>query len=133
MGNLRVNVIDRIDQCQNLTEDWSRLLAQSKSDTIFLTWEWLYSWARIFLDARRKLFILSVQEKNEVIGLAPWYIDRFKIGPFCGYEIVPLGAPETGSDYLDVIVKRGREKEVANCLYDFLYGEAVSVWDRLAL
>jgi len=133
MGDLRVDIIKDSEQFQNMADDWNALLFQSKCSGIFLTWEWLYTWSEVFLGKGRSLFILAVREKEELVGLAPWYLSRFKVGPLGGNEIVPLGHPETAANYLDVIVKLGCEKEVANCLYDFLYGDAISDWDRLML
>jgi hypothetical protein len=68
-----------------------------------------------------------------LIGIAPFYIERRRKGPFTLWEIRFMGAPEAGSDYLDVFARRGREREVAEALYDFLMGEGRDGWDVLQL
>ena len=44
-----------------------------------------------------------------------------------------LGTPEAGSDYLDIIAKKGQERNVTQRLYDFLLREASSRWDCCSL
>src|SRR5205085_5146734 len=48
-------------------------------------------------------------------------------------EIGFLGLPEAGSDYLDVVIRRGKERLVAQALVNILFGELSSCWDTLAL
>ncbi len=114
---------------QALSKEWNDLLRRSGSDRIFLTWEWLYPWAEVFLKEDSKLYILTVHNENTLIGIAPWCIRKIRYGGFPMRRIEFLGTPEAGSDYLDVFAKKGKEKEVARSIYRFLFEEAVSQWD----
>jgi len=133
MGELAVTVIDSNEDWYNLAPQWSALLDASASGSIFLTWEWLSAWADCCLGSDRSLFILAFYEKEHLIGIAPFYVERKKNGSFILREIHFLGAPEAGSDYLDVFAQRGREKDVANALYDFLMVEGRTCWDLMHL
>lgn len=115
-----------------MAKPWNDLLTESRSNTIFLTWEWLYTWAECFLGSDRRLFILLVYKDSELIGVAPWSIRFFRYFGFTMKNIEFLGIPETGSDYLDVFTKVGKEKEVANQIYRFLL-ESASLWDGISL
>ena len=46
-----------------IRDEWNDLLQASDSDTIFLTWEWAFSWWEIFHEANMDLFILIVRER----------------------------------------------------------------------
>ena len=134
MKDISISVIDKFNHWAQLRFHWNRLLEESESATIFLTWEWLYSWAECHLNENRRLFILAFHKKKHLIGIAPFYIQRKKTGLFSIQEIRFLGTPEAGSDYLSVFSQKGREKEVADALYTYLTkGEGRKAWDQLAL
>lgn len=128
-----VQVIKTLEEFQELSPTWNTLLCQSRSDTVFLTWEWLYAWASCFLNSRRRLFVLCVHRSDKLVGIAPWYIEFLRWGILTIREIRFLGSPETGSDYLDVIALKGQEKSIAEALYNFLFKSGHLYWDQLRL
>ncbi|MCX7793581.1 MAG: GNAT family N-acetyltransferase [Thermodesulfovibrionales bacterium] len=79
----------------------------------------------------RSLFILLVEENTNIIGIAPFYIEKSPSSILKIRRLYFLGYPECGSDYLDVIIKRGYEKEVSELIYDFLMSERD--WDIMEL
>ena len=129
MNDYKVVIIDSFSQWNELSRQWNELLTKSSANTIFLTWEWTFSWAESYLDPKRTLFILVVYKGDEIVGIAPWYIQHLRLGALAVKKIQFLGTPEAGSDYLDVIIKKGQEKKVTLCLYDFLLKEVPSRWD----
>lgn len=133
MSDLTVTVIESNEDWHELAPRWSALLEVSESASIFLTWEWLMAWADCCLGEDRTLFILAVKDEDNLDGIAPFYIEQKRCGPLPLRTVRFLGAPEAGSDYLDVFARRGREKAVANALYDFLMGEGKSRWDIVHL
>ena len=133
IGSYSVTVIDTLRGWAGIGKNWDDLLTESGSNAIFLTWEWLYTWAECFLGADRQLFILAVYKGDDLFGVAPWCIHDTRCLGLLKRQIEFLGAPETGSDYLDVFIKRGKEKEVTRCIYRFLFHEASALWDGLAL
>jgi len=131
---MRAEVVTSIQGLKDVKEEWNRLLEGSISNSIFLTWEWAYSWAECFINEERELFAVKLyDDNNRLIGIAPWYKSVIKIGPFFIRQINFIGTPETASDYLDVFTTKGREKEVSNYLYDYLFGESSNSWDSLNL
>lgn len=128
-----VKVISSFSQLQNISEAWDSLLIHAESNSVFLTWEWLYAWSECFLNSERELFILCVYHSGELVGIAPYYIQKLR-HKFLTLRVINfLGSPETGSDYLDVIIRKGQEKTVAEAIYAFLFGEAREDWDELRL
>lgn len=129
--NLKIRKIKTFDEWEGIRDKWNQLLKKSFSDNIFLTWEWLYSWAECNLNSNRYLYILSVEEGDNLVGIAPLYIEKRQTGIFRVRKIFFLGYPECCADYLDVIIKRGYEKEVTAVIYEFLNDE--KGWDIIEL
>jgi CelD/BcsL family acetyltransferase involved in cellulose biosynthesis len=128
-----VIVVDSLAHWAELAKDWNDLLGQSRANVVFLTWEWLYAWAECFWTPGAELFILAIFRAGELVGIAPWCIQRRSCGPVTVRQIEFLGVSSAASDYLDVFARRGEEKQVAKCVYDLLFQEARSRWDTLAL
>src|SRR2546422_2657729 len=100
----------------NLREEWNGLLAASQADCLFLTWEWLYTWWKP-LGGRRRLHLLLARDGRELAAIAPLaqrppVLRRLLLFP--ALEFLATGI--VGSDYLDVIVRRGTEQEVCDAL-----------------
>ncbi len=132
MGTHEVRVVDSLEEMAGLGPAWDSLLGESRSDTIFLTWEWLYTWCECFLGAERQPFVLTVFDRGELVGVAPWCIRTRRRWGMRVRRIEFLGGPEAGSDYLDVFARRGQERDVARAIYDHL-GRAPRRWDSLTL
>lgn len=133
MADLLVEVVENLNDFERFRAPWTELLEKSAANNIFLTWEWLKAWSEEFLNDQRELFVVIVYEGNSIVAIAPWYVRKVTRGMLSVRQIEFLGTPEAGSDYLDVIAKKGKEKEVARYLYSFLLGDAAERWDRLRL
>src|SRR5688500_4549005 len=118
---LTINIHETLHALRELRPAWKELLSRSTSDSAFLTWEWLFTWSERFIRNGRRPFVLTVADGDELIGLAPWYIDQIWHGPVRLREVGFLGLPEAGSDYLDVIARRGRERSAARALLSVLF------------
>jgi CelD/BcsL family acetyltransferase involved in cellulose biosynthesis len=128
-----VTVIRSLPELERLAGQWKELLAGSQVNRLFLTWEWIYAWARCFVVKNRSLFVLSVIHRGKLIGLAPWYIEERRWGPWALREIRLLGTPDMGSDYLEMIARKGAEHRTVTALYDALKGPLSGAWECLRL
>jgi CelD/BcsL family acetyltransferase involved in cellulose biosynthesis len=85
-----------------------------------LTWEWLYVWWK-HLAEDRKISILTVRCDGELIAIAPLCLRPANAR---GLRPVPLleflGSGFVGSDYLDLIVRRGYEAQAHQVLAQHL-------------
>ena len=100
-----------------LRSEWRSLLQDSASNNPFLTWEWLYAWWSHFGTAD-SLRLILVRADGELIAIAPLRLIATPLYWFSRLEF--LGTGEAGSDYLDLIVRRGNETEALAALADFL-------------
>jgi len=114
-----------------LKEEWNRLLSRSRSDNVFLRWEWIHTWWDVF-NKKRSQFILTVREEGRLVGVAPFYIERTGV---LGRRSIKLCSDELSPDGLDVFAEKGREKEVMRRVWSYVVDHAsdwdVIVWDHL--
>lgn len=121
-GRATVEVVNTVAGFAALREEWDGLLQDSRSDCLFLTWEWLYTWSHR-LGARRRLEVVTVREAGRLLGAAPLALrlpSARRCMPVRSLEF--LGTGTVGSDYLDIIARRGREEEVIEALAAYLDG-----------
>ena len=124
----KMTMIEKIEDpaaFRALRNEWDDLLEASSANSFFLTWEWLYPWWK-HLSGDRKLSILTARASGELIAIAPlaWRRQRIaRIWPFPSLEF--LGTDRICSDYLDVIVRRGKEDEALRALGEYLARETL--------
>jgi len=101
---------------------------------VFLTWEWLYTWAKHYLGDNQLRITLVYKQPGQLVGIAPFYIRLVNsFGVFNIREIRFLGSEEVGSPYLDFIVCASSRKAVLQRIYQYLHDEIASLWDILTL
>lgn len=104
MTGLVTQVISEPEQFYSMKNEWNSLLQKSHTNTIFLTWEWAYTWWEVF-GKPGELFIITVKnEQNELFGIAPLFIRRTKYYKFPVKEMTFIGTGH--SDRQDFIIAR---------------------------
>ena len=119
---MSIELVEDTGRLMALREEWNALLRESDADCLFLTWEWLSTWWR-HLGGDRRLFVAVVRERGEAIAIAPLVVRPPGISsvlPFPALEF--MGTGSIGSDYLDVIVRRGEQAAALKALADCLAG-----------
>jgi CelD/BcsL family acetyltransferase involved in cellulose biosynthesis len=112
---------------EKLRDEWDDLLEASASDCFFLTWEWLYPWWK-HLAGDRSLRIVTLRSGGELVAIAPLASRPrrlARLAPFRSLEFI--GADRVCSDYLDLIIKRGREPEALDALAAYLGREMLMI------
>jgi CelD/BcsL family acetyltransferase involved in cellulose biosynthesis len=107
-----------------LRDQWGDLLKSSAGCNPFLTWEWLYAWWMHFGGTDR-LRLIEVRAGSQLVALAPLRLVSAPLDWFSRLEF--LGTGEAGSDYIDVIVRRGREEDVVEALADYVASESLTL------
>ncbi len=126
-----LEVIRDADRLGALGAEWDDLLARSTVDTVFLTWDWLWTWWEVYGAATAPCVAL-VREAGRLVAAAPCKIEvRRHYGlTFRQLEFIGTGRAVC-PDFLDFVIERGREAELAPALVDALARERG--WDKLAL
>lgn len=122
-----LTVITTADAFARLADDWRELHAASDADPVFLSWDWQSSWLR-HLGAARTPHVVVVREAGRVTAIAP-FVERAptlrRLQPSRVLEFMGTGL--VGSDYLDLIVRRGHETAAVRALATHCRSEAVTL------
>jgi CelD/BcsL family acetyltransferase involved in cellulose biosynthesis len=110
-----------------LRSQWNQLLARSRSDNLFLTWEWQTTWWRCLGEG--ELWLLAWHDAGDLVAIAPLYLTIDDDG-LRHFSLV--GCIEV-SDYLDLIIAAGHEDAVYQALLAWLHSPAAPAWDRMTL
>lgn len=129
---LTIETIEDEPSFVRLAPEWTELLADSDADCLFLTWPWMFTWWR-HLASGCRLHILVVRRDHQVLAILPLV---FRYASFHELPPVPalqfLGSGVVGSDYLDVIARRGQEPEVLVALAERLQQTGTTLaWMRM--
>lgn len=121
---IRVEAIDTAWGLTTLRPQWNALLRASTADGPFLTWEWLHAWWT-HLASTGSLKIVAVRDNDELIAIAPFRVAPHAMPWFSRIEF--LGTGDAGSDYLDLIVRAGREEDALRTIARFLKTERMTL------
>lgn len=100
-AHIALEIVRTAEGFESLRPEWNELLSASRSNCVFLTWEWMFTWWE-HLAGGRKLAIAALRGDGELLALAP-LASKWPQAEFCGSGFV-------GSDYLDFIVREGWEE-----------------------
>ena len=109
---LTVRVVRDAREWFTLETVWDPLLAQSESDGFFLTWVWVRTWWTIYGEDYQLLVIVA-EDADGICGIAPLAVTR-------DGQLEFMGTNAAWGEYVDLIVKRGRERPVAEAIADCL-------------
>ena len=119
---------------------WEELLAASATNEPTQSPTWTLAWWDVFGgDDGRELRVLLFHDGDTLVGLAPLLartVRHRKVLPFRRLELLCSGeeqADEVCSDYLGILARRGRERDVAAALAKALLGNVAGPWDELIL
>jgi len=125
-SDFRIEIVEKAHDFAAMRDEWNELLSSSRSDCLFLTWEWLHTWWTHFGHGKR-LFIVTVRSGRQLVAIAPLTVTR----AWAGVLAIPLlqfaGTGTIGSDYLDFIVSSACETAALTALTAFLADIGLSI------
>lgn len=127
-SSMTVTIVREAEAFRSLRSEWNALLTNSESDTIFLRWEWLYTWWEVYGE-ENKLFIVTVRKDANLIGVAPLFVTNHALF-FRKFKF--LGANLVCSDYLDFILLKNQEEAILQEIIHCIIGHHEE-WDLLEL
>jgi CelD/BcsL family acetyltransferase involved in cellulose biosynthesis len=134
---MTVEKISTREGLQQIEPVWNELLNESVANSITLTWEWMTTWWEVFSEGR-ELFVLVVRDREQVIAIAPLLkrtVQHYGVLSYQRLEFLASGeeeADEICSEYLDFIIKRGREREAIEAVMGYLR-ECEREWDEVMM
>lgn len=123
-------VVRSLEELRELAGAWDDLLARSLNNNLFLTWDWISNWAKVYV-TDGQLFVVAVYDREQLVAVAPFWIQRERCGRICRTRTLRfLGVGEVCSDYLDVIVQETGYSKWLEEIWGRLF-EHGSEWDIL--
>jgi CelD/BcsL family acetyltransferase involved in cellulose biosynthesis len=99
-------IIDRItclEEFSAIKKEWDECLSFSDQATVFLTFDWFYSWWINFGNGHQLEILLFRDSNGTVDGIAPLMIKKGTLGFIASREV---------TDYCDFVIRQGMEKEI---------------------
>jgi CelD/BcsL family acetyltransferase involved in cellulose biosynthesis len=127
LGARRDTTVECVDDPAAFTAlrgEWNDLVRASAADNPFLTWEWLHTWW-LHLGEPSGLRLIVVRAGGELAAIAPLRLVNSTLHWFARLEL--LGTGHAGSDYLDLIVRRGHETESLDAIAQYLQTNQIAI------
>ncbi|HEV8712621.1 MAG TPA: GNAT family N-acetyltransferase [Candidatus Binatia bacterium] len=119
-GVIRIETIENVVDFEKLREEWDAVLKASASGCLFLTWDWLHTWWKHLSDGRQ-LFIITARCDGELVAIAPLALRPRRLSRLLPVRSLGfLGTGSVGSNYLDVIIRHGKEQEALQAMTNYL-------------
>jgi CelD/BcsL family acetyltransferase involved in cellulose biosynthesis len=138
---ITTRIIGDLHEAEAIADKWRELLSRASHDEPVSTPSWLLAWWKQFGDqGGRKLRLVLVEEDGKLLAIAPLSarLVMFRRAiPSRRLELLATGENEQDeicSDYVGVIVEKGREADVATALARALLKDAaLGPWDELLM
>ena len=111
---LQVTEVTTTNAFCSLRDQWNRCLASSGQNTIFLTWEWLFTWWETYGKSDQLRILICSDETGHIVGIAPFYTTSERVFGFPLRTLRLLGSNEACSEYLDIFACPDRTRDVVD-------------------
>ena len=106
---LRLEIVTDASAFRDMKEEWNALLSESPRKSVFLSWEWLYTWWQHYGDhgVKKKLSIVILRaEDGTVHAIFPFYRIKKRVMGVWKLDLVCfIGTGYESSEYLDAIYR----------------------------
>jgi CelD/BcsL family acetyltransferase involved in cellulose biosynthesis len=119
-----------------LAGEWNTLLAESTSNTLFLTHEWQSTWWNNLGEGELWILAWRQESTGRLVAIAPFYLITFgedAASDLAGKRQLNIVGCIEVSDYLDLIVAQGWEDDLYPALIGWLQSGDAPEWDILDL
>jgi CelD/BcsL family acetyltransferase involved in cellulose biosynthesis len=124
-----IKTIRSLGKLQHYSEDWNKLLNKSPNNNVFLTWEWVSTWADVYLE-NNELLTIIVYEGEEIAAIAPFWVESIRFSGILQLKVLKfLGSGDVCVDYPDLILKAENVTALAKVIWDHLFGPLRREWD----
>jgi len=127
MNAIRIERWD-LAQFNHAQEEWSNLLERSRSDKLFMSWEWLHPWWEAFANTKgySLQIVAAYNSANLLIGLAPLFLLSAKSKNIIHTQRLQFigncwrGAVTMRTELQDFIVDKSCSSNVIKALFSYI-------------
>lgn len=124
---MHIEVFEDGSAFEKLKSEWNLLLRSSATDSMFLSWEWQSAWWHTLGGGKANIMAFR-DEAGTLAAIAPFYWEDAEGG---GTALSQIGC--SVSDYLDVMIAKGKEEGVYGALLEKLTSGELAHWDVVNL
>lgn len=126
--SMRVRLVEDFFELASIRKDWQRLLAASRGNSVFHTWEWTELWWETF-GTRVKLHALIAEDDGGGIrAIAPLTLGQINAGGLSMRALLFLGQQgDTATEYHDILCAPEDEQAACAAFADYLKDDPT--WD----
>jgi CelD/BcsL family acetyltransferase involved in cellulose biosynthesis len=133
MSEVTTQIVSDWATLAQLKDEWNPLLTRSRSDSLFLTWEWIDAWREVAGESVSPFVVTARDATGRLVGIVPLYRAGLRfLGKLRVRALRILGDYHSGGEYGDWILEPEREAEIGLALAQALAGVS-SQWDCLWL
>ncbi len=126
---LHAELITERPRLAALASEWDDVLHDSTADTIFLTWQWIKAWLDSVHPNVPLITVIVRDCQGRLTAIAPFYLTTLRFLRVISYRTLRvLGDTFSGSEYADLILRRGSESESMTVVFEALLDQS-SRWD----
>lgn len=133
-----IRVVRSIEEFRCLQSKWSKLLAKSNANDLFMSWDWLFSWWKVWGEnSLDSLNIVLIEQKNDVVGIVPMMLSNgLSIPYFPGKRLQFIGShwkhyPSIRTECFSPIFDMDYEDEAKLEFKDYL--SSIAVCDEICI
>ncbi len=128
---MQTELITDWPEFSKLEREWPELLGSSFEDSLFLTWDWLWSWAQLRADQVSPFVVVVRDGQGKLVGVAPFYLARMSLISVVGYKTLRIiGDHASAGEYGNIIAERSNAIEIKSRILQVLC-EHTEHWDLI--
>ncbi|MBN2008151.1 GNAT family N-acetyltransferase [candidate division KSB1 bacterium] len=129
--NFKLSICSDTDLFAQMQSRWNDLVVADKTSSIFVSWEWMFSWWQVFQSQYKLMLILVLDESDRLVGIGPFCIRSHLGGRYRSLQFIGADS-RSGTDFIDVITDSAFAESarwsIVKCILD-----QRSEWDMLKL
>jgi len=131
----QLSLLTSEEEFASLEPEWNSFLRESRSDSIFLTWEYLSIWWEVYGADYDLRVLLAQDEDGAWVGIAPLMIGRGHSFPRRHFRHLTFlgGLGDSLAEYQDFIIRPGWETCLVPAFLRFVEEDLAEEWDVLLL
>jgi len=119
---LQLSIVGDSDSFAAMADEW-RVLSKQASASFFMSWEWHYTWWRVYSTPGDRLYLVRFTLGDKLVGLLPMYSRRHNLA--LRHTLMFLGTgeaceDEVATEYLDLLSHPDHKQDVAEAAMDWL-------------